>query len=65
MKYTQEERLDNGRPIYSGEITKYQAAEIYDISVDTAKHYSRLYREKNGLPPKRRGKSSMDFIAID
>lgn len=65
MKYTQEERLDIGRQIYSGEITKYQAAEIYDISVDTAKHYSRLYREKNGLPPKRRGKSSMDFIAID
>lgn len=31
MKYTKEQRLNIGRRIYSGEISKYKAAEIYDI----------------------------------
>ena len=29
MKYTKEERLDIGRRIYDGEITRYQAAEEF------------------------------------
>ena len=32
MKYTKEHRLDIGRRIYDGEISKYDAAEQYDIS---------------------------------
>ena len=43
MKYTKEERLDIGRRIYDGEISRYQAAEIYDISEQTARDYMRLY----------------------
>jgi transposase len=42
MKYTQEERLDIGRRIYEGEMTRYQAAEVYGISDQTARDYMRL-----------------------
>jgi transposase len=53
MKYTKEQRLDIGRRIYDGEITKYEAAEQYDISYQTARDYMRLYRNVNHLLPKR------------
>lgn len=53
MKYTKEQRLDIGRRIYDGEISKYDAAEQYDISRETARDYMRLYRNENHLPPKR------------
>ena len=53
MKYTKEQRLDIGRQIYDGEITKFQAAEKYDISHQAARNYMRLYRDENHLPPKR------------
>ena len=56
MKYTREERLDIGRRIYAGELSRYQAAEEYGISVETARNYMRLYRDVNQLAPKR-GKS--------
>ena len=52
MKYTKEERLDIGRRIYTGEITRYQAAEIYSISDQTARNYMRLYRDVHQLPAK-------------
>ena len=52
MKYTKEQRLDIGRRIYDGEITKYDAAAQYDISHQTARDYMRLYRNENHLPPK-------------
>jgi transposase len=52
MKYTKEQRLDIGRRIYDGEISKYEAAEQYDISYQTALDYMRLYRNENHLPPK-------------
>ena len=52
MKYTKEQRLDIGRRIYDGEMTKYQAAEQYEISDQTARDYMRLYRHENDLPPK-------------
>ena len=58
MKYTKEQRLDIGRRIYDGEITKYDAAEQYDISYQTARDYMRLYRNVNHLPPKRGRPSS-------
>ena len=44
MKYTKEQRLDIGRQVYYGEISKYQAAELYDIGPQTARDYMRLYR---------------------
>ena len=52
MKYTKEQRLDIGRRIYDGEITKYDAAQQYDICHQTARDYMRLYRNENHLPPK-------------
>lgn len=52
MKYTKEERLDIGQRIYRGEITRYEAAEMYSISVNTARDYMRLYRDVNQLPAK-------------
>ena len=54
MKYTKEQRLDIGRRIYNGEITRYQAAEEYDINDQTARAYMRMYRDINQLPPKRK-----------
>ena len=53
MHYTKEERLNIGQRIYNGEITRYQAAEEYGISDQTARDYMRLYRDANHLPPKR------------
>ena len=52
MKYTAEERLDIGRRIYDGELTRYEAAAQYGISDQTARYYMRLYRDANQLPPK-------------
>lgn len=63
MKYTKEQRLDIGRRIYDGEITKYEAAQQYDISHQTARDYMRLYRNENQLPPKQ-GHSSSGGISI-
>ena len=58
MKYTLEERLDIGRRIYDGEITKYQAAVEYGINDQTARNYMRLYRDANNLPPKHSSRNS-------
>ena len=58
MHYTKEERLDIGQRIYTGEITRYQAAEEYDISEQTARDYMRLYRDVNHLPPKNSSRKS-------
>lgn len=52
MKYTVDERLEIGRRIYESEITKYEASAEYDISVDTARDYMRLYRDTYHLEPK-------------
>ena len=47
MKYTHEERLEIGRRIYTGEISKYQAAAEYEINYQTARNYTRNpYRKK-------------------
>jgi transposase len=59
MKYTQEERLDIGRRIYEGEMSRYQAAEVYGISDQTARDYMRLYRDANQLPAKRGTKAAI------
>ena len=47
MKYTKEKRLDIGRRIYDGELTRYEAAKEYEISEQTARNYMRLYRDVN------------------
>ena len=52
MKYTLEERLDIGRRIYEGELTKYAASEQFGISINCARDYMRLYRDVNHLPAK-------------
>ena len=52
MKYTYEQRLDIGRQIYDGELTRFQAAEQYGINECTARSYMWLYRDTNHLPPK-------------
>lgn len=53
MKYSQEEKLEIGRQIYSGEMSRYDASNQYGISYTTARDYMRLYRDTNGLPAKR------------
>ena len=53
VKYTKEERLDIGRQIYTGELSRYKAGEKYGISINTARDYMRLYRDTNDLPSKR------------
>ena len=53
MKYTKEERLEIGRRIYSGELSRYEAGEQYGISPSTARDYMRLYRDAYSLPAKR------------
>lgn len=53
MKYTKEQRLQIGKRIYEGEISRFEAAEKYGIGSDTAREYMRLYRDTNQLPPKR------------
>ena len=63
MKYTKEQRLDIGRRIYNGEISKYYAAVQYDISHQTARDYMRLYRNENHLPPKH-GRPASSGISI-
>lgn len=52
MKYTKEERLDIGGRIYNNELTKYEASVRYEISVNCARDYMRLYRDTNHLPCK-------------
>lgn len=58
MKYTLEQRLDIGRQIYDGELTRFQAAVKYSISDNTARNYMWLYRDNNHLPPKSRCKNN-------
>lgn len=62
MKYTKEQRLNIGRMIYEGELTRYQAAAKYDICDDTARDYMRLYRAANGLPPKKQSHGLAIFL---
>lgn len=58
MKYTKPERLEIGRRVYEGELTRYQAAEEYDINDNTVRSYMRMYRDIHGLPAKRSTKSA-------
>lgn len=64
MKYTLGERLDIFRRIYNGEISRYQAAEEYGISDQTAGDYMSLYRSAEGLPPKRGRKTAGEAVLM-
>ena len=64
MKYTREERLDIGKRIYDGEISKSEAAEGYGIHEATARDYMRLYRDANNLPPKTQKRRKKMFAAM-
>ena len=59
VKYTKEERLDIGRRIYTGELSRYEASEKYVISINTAREYMRLYRDAHDLPAKRGTQKTM------
>ena len=50
MKYTKDQRLDMGRRIYEGEISRFEAATEYGIGSNTAREYMRLYRAEHHLP---------------
>ena len=50
MKYTKDQRLDIGRRIYEGEISRFEAAAEYGIGSNTAREYMRLYRAERHLP---------------
>ena len=65
MKYSKEERIDIGAKIYNNEITKYEAAEKYEISVYSAREYMRMYRDTHGLPEKSRSKEVQQVKIIE
>ena len=50
MKYTKEQKLDIGRRLYEGELSRYQVAAAYGIHEHTARNYMRLYRAEHHLP---------------
>lgn len=43
-KYSIEERLEIGKKIFEGELSRFTAATRYDISPDTARNYLRYYK---------------------
>ena len=50
MKYTKEQRLDIGRQIYTGKISKVDAMTKYEISHSSAEGYVTQYKRANGIP---------------
>ena len=44
--------VENLKAAAEGEISRYEAAEEYGISEQTARNYMRMYRDVNRLPPK-------------
>ena len=62
MRYTKEERLEIGRKVYEGTMSRYEAAEAYGISDDTSRDYMRMYRDSNSLPPKSSGNNTGCYV---
>lgn len=50
MAYKEEQRLDIGRQIYTGELTKEEAMKKYEICRTSAEAYVTAYKRKNGIP---------------
>ena len=61
MKYTKEQRLNIGKQIYEGKLTKHAASVQYGIGIDTAREYMRLYRDTNNLSPKNKSLNNITF----
>lgn len=64
MDFTRTEKLDIGRRIYDGEISKNTAVEEYGISISSARTYMRLYRDTNQLPPKKPGQEGKNVTGL-
>ena len=64
MKYTKDQRLDIGRRIYEGEISRFEAAAEYGIGSDTARSYMRLFRDEHHLPAKHAEKNAGKISGI-
>ena len=64
MKYTKEQRLNIGRQIYEGEISRFQAAKIYNINETTARSYMRMYRAENQLPQPKPGRRKKQAVTL-
>ena len=63
MGYTKEQRIDIGRQIYTGEISKQEAMDKYDVCETTTENYVIAYKEANGIPVFRRSAgSSIKFV---
>ena len=57
--YSKDERLEIGRQIYSGEISKADAMEKYHICKSSAEGYVTSYKRANGLPVQQNKPSSI------
>ena len=51
MEYSEGQKLQIGKEIYTSKISIYEAAKLYNISIYTAEDYLRLYCSKNNLDP--------------
>lgn len=64
MKYTREQRLDIGRQIYTGEISKEDAMSKYEISRSGAEGYVTQYKRANGIPVQNHKSSSVSKVKV-
>ena len=62
MKYSKEQRLDIGRQLYTGKLTKADAVEKYNISYASAKSYVTQYKHANGIPVQSRKSRSVSKV---
>ena len=63
MSYKKEQRLDIGRQIYTGELTREEAMKKYGICKSGAEAYVTAYKRENGIPFNSR-KSTQDVKVI-
>lgn len=49
MKYTQEERIEIGRDVYTSGMTCAEAMRKYSLSHGSIEHYIALYKKANGI----------------
>ena len=62
MKYTKEQRLDIGRQIYTGEISKEDAMAKYQISRSGTEGYVTQYKRATGIPVQSHKSSSVSKV---
>ena len=62
MKYTKEQRLDIGKQIYTGELTKEEAMSKYGVSLSSAEKYMTQYKLANNLPVQHNKSGSVSKI---